>query len=533
VVKAGHLLDSVTSSSSIVSVKKATLSGGAVRIVGVEAVGRTLTAAVDSLVSIPRGVPCGDTLYRWYRDGVTIGGAAGKSYTLTQLDTSAYISVLVTSSNLLGGVTSGAVGPVQKASLSGGAARIVGVDTVGYTLTAVVDSLVSTPTGITYGDTLYQWYRSDALIIGATGKSYLLGQADTSARISVAVKVANLLGSVSASRVSAVEKARLSGGAARIVGVDTVGHTLTAVVDSLTLTPRGVASGDTLYQWYRSGAPVIGATGNSYLLGQADTSARISVLVRAANLLGSVSAGRSSAVEKARLSGGAVRVVGVDTVGHTLTAVVDSLTLTPRGVAPGDTLYQWYRSGAPVIGAAGNSYRRSQEDAGSTVSVTVRASNLLGSVASYPPGSAVMKATLSGGSVRVAGVSAVGHTLTAVVASLASTPHGVASGDTLYRWRRNGAPIAEARGKTYTISQFDTSAYLSVLVTFSSLLGSLSSDSVCPVNTLVDDTSYCGDGVLNVNCPSYPGYYGPGGGGDTSYCGGGVPNINCPAYPSY
>ncbi|MDR1343299.1 MAG: leucine-rich repeat protein [Prevotellaceae bacterium] len=60
------------------------------------------------------------------------------------------------------------------------------------------------------------------------------------------------------------------------------------------------------------------------------------------------------------------------------------------------------------------------------------------------------------------------------------------------------------------------------------------------------DTSYCGGDVLNIDCPSYPGYDQPGGGGssssggsggsgsgDTSYCGNGVPNANCPSYPGY
>jgi uncharacterized repeat protein (TIGR02543 family) len=47
------------------------------------------------------------------------------------------------------------------------------------------------------------------------------------------------------------------------------------------------------------------------------------------------------------------------------------------------------------------------------------------------------------------------------------------------------------------------------------------------------DTGYCGNGIPNYNCPSYPGFYQPGGGGDTTYCGKGILNFSCPDYPGY
>jgi uncharacterized repeat protein (TIGR02543 family) len=174
----------------------------------VDTVGNTLTAVTDALVSSPLNVNFGVTAYQWKRNGVAIASATGKTYTIVQADTNATITVTVWAENLLDSVDSDSKGPTKKALLRG-AVTISGVDTVGNTLTAVTDALVSSPLNVNFGDTTYQWKRNGVAIANATGKTYTLVQADTNATITVTVWAENLLDSADSDSKGPIKKALL------------------------------------------------------------------------------------------------------------------------------------------------------------------------------------------------------------------------------------------------------------------------------------------------------------------------------------
>jgi CSLREA domain-containing protein len=162
----------------------------------------------------------------------------------------------------------------DKARLTGTVA-ILGVDTVGNTLSANTSGLTSDPIGATMGTLSYRWKRNGKFINGATSNHYLLAQADVNQQITVTVTAANMLDSVT-SLPRAISKASLRGTVA-ILGVDTVGNTLRADTTKLSSKPLGVSIGALSYRWKRNGKPMGGATSNHYLLVQADANQQITV----------------------------------------------------------------------------------------------------------------------------------------------------------------------------------------------------------------------------------------------------------------
>ncbi len=85
---------------------------GEVTIVGDLEVGQTLTVE-PKLSSVPELPELGELSYQWLRDTVAIEGAVFQTYTLTEEDANAMISVQVTAANCTGMVTSPPYGPVR------------------------------------------------------------------------------------------------------------------------------------------------------------------------------------------------------------------------------------------------------------------------------------------------------------------------------------------------------------------------------------------------------------------------------------
>ena len=140
---------------------------------------------------------------------------------------------------------------------------VSGTRKVGYTLTANPGTWG--PATVTLG---YRWYRSGALITGATAKTYKLAAADLGKTIKVLV-VGSKTGYTTASKVSAdttaVVSGTLSSPTPTVTGTKKVGYTLTANPGTW-----GPATVTLKYQWYRSGVAISYATAKTYKLVSAD-----------------------------------------------------------------------------------------------------------------------------------------------------------------------------------------------------------------------------------------------------------------------
>ena len=159
------------------------------------------------------------------------------------------------------------------------------------------------------------------------------------------------------------------GGSVVITGTPTENQTLNADASGIT-DVEGL--GGFSYQWLRDGSEISGATTDSYLLGDDDVGAVISV--RANYSDGQLtdeevtSAGTPAIANINDLPGGAVVINGVPTEDQTLTA--DASTITDAD-GLGSFSYQWLRDGSEISGATTDSYLLGDDDVGTVISVRV------------------------------------------------------------------------------------------------------------------------------------------------------------------
>ena len=175
-------------------------------------------------------------------------------------------------------VTSAQTGAVANVNdVPSGVPTIAGTATEDQTLTAVTAG-ISDADGL--GAFSYQWLRDGVAVGGATASTYLLGDTDVGTQLSVRVNyidgqgTAETLTSAQTNAVANVNDAP--------VGLPTIGGTASED-QTLTAVTASIADADGVgvfgYQWLRNGVAVGGATASTYLLGDADVGAQLSVRV--------------------------------------------------------------------------------------------------------------------------------------------------------------------------------------------------------------------------------------------------------------
>lgn len=173
---------SATSSQAVVEVRNDATTGtfttvASPKITGTKGVGKRLTASTGSWSPSPTSYT-----YRWKRNGASISGATGRTYTPKAADAGRYLTVTVTarrSGYTSKAATSSRVGiPIHATTRP----YLRGTAKAGRTMTVMVGAWTPRPSSYAY-----QWYRNGAKISGATKKTYTVKAADRSKKIQAMV----------------------------------------------------------------------------------------------------------------------------------------------------------------------------------------------------------------------------------------------------------------------------------------------------------------------------------------------------------
>lgn len=266
--KSGHATASKTSAALAVPVGQFT-SAPVPTVSGTAVVGSTLTATAGTWLPAVDGLT-----YQWLRDGTEIPGADGSSYVVAEADGGASIAVRVTAARAHYATTvrvSAAVAVPLLSFTSTPVPTISGTARSGHVLTAKRGTWTPTPATVAY-----QWFRNGTAIAGAASYRYTLTAADEGAKVTVAVTGTRPGYStvVVTSGATVVFREFTAAPAPTITGTAKAGSTLTANRGTWTPAPTTV-----LYQWYRNGTAITGATTYKYALTSADKGARITVKV--------------------------------------------------------------------------------------------------------------------------------------------------------------------------------------------------------------------------------------------------------------
>ncbi|CAL8968868.1 hypothetical protein PROP_00397 [Propionicimonas sp. T2.31MG-18] len=326
---------------------------------------------------------------------------------------------------------------------------IHGTPVKGETLTAVAGEWTPTPSTVTW-----TWLRDGTPIPDQTRATYQLTADDVGKRISVQVtgRRVDCVDLTADSAPTPVVKLAPwpSPPTPRITGTPRVGETLTAAPGTWSEpTPTELT-----YQWRRSGVAIPLATGEGYTLGAADLGKRISVTVTAGapnTDAVTVESARTGAVASGLLVAPTPTIAGSLAVGQTLSAQAGSWT------SGASLSFRWLRDGSPIKRATGTDYTLSSADAGRKISV--RVTGTLPGYTTAVKTSAKSRRVMRAGTPRIAGVLAVGTTLSAGRGTW--TSHVSFS----YQWLRDGVEIAGATRSSYTLVPDDADRTLTVTVT--------------------------------------------------------------------
>jgi Ricin-type beta-trefoil lectin domain-like len=153
------------------------------------------------------------------------------------------------------------------------------------------------------GSFSYQWLRNGSNISGATGPSYILGDADVGNQIAVRVSFTDGRGKVetiSSNSTSAVINVNdVPVGTVSINGLAGLGEQLT-VSNNLS---DGDGLGTVSYQWQRNGVNINGATSNKYLITASDLGQQVSVVASYTDGRGTFESVASAKLTIANISG--------------------------------------------------------------------------------------------------------------------------------------------------------------------------------------------------------------------------------------
>ncbi|WP_282058858.1 hypothetical protein [Lentibacter algarum] len=449
---------------------------GSVTISGATSQGSELTAITTTLAD-EDGL--GDLSYQWLRDGSDIDGATASTYTLTQNDVGATVSVKVSYTDDGGTaeeVVSTATATVTNTNdLPTGSITIVGTASQENELTVKVDALEDQD-GL--GALSYQWLRDGSNISGATSEAYTLVEADVGKNISVRVTYTDDYGAsetVTSSETSTVTNRNDSPtGEITISGTAAENQTLTALSTLEDLDGLGELS----YQWKADGADISNATNSTLTLSQNEVGKVITVTASytdGGGTLESELSAASSVVENVDDNPtGSVTISGTAAEDQTLT--LSSTIADEDGIDASTVSYQWYRDGTAISDATNTSYTLTKDDVGAVITAKQSYTDDFGSAHSVTSAATSAVSNVNDdptGSVTISGTTSQGSELTAVTTTLADED---GLGDLSYQWLRNGSDIDGATASTYTLTQDDVGAQISTRVSYTD--GGSASESV-------------------------------------------------------
>ena len=357
---------------------------GAVTITGTPSQGETLTADISTLADADG---LGPIAYQWFAGDVAIAGATEASFTLTEAEVGAEITVVASYTDLGGtpeSVSSAATAEVTNVNdAPTGAVTITGTPSQGETLTADISTLADAD-GL--GPIAYQWFAGDVAIAGATEASFMLTEAEVGAEITVVASYTDLGGtpeSVSSAATAEVTNVNdAPTGAVTITGTPSQGETLTADISTLA---DADGLGPIAYQWFAGDVAIAGATEASFMLTEAEVGAEITVVASYTDLGGtpeSVSSAATAEVTNVNdAPTGAVTITGTPSQGETLTADISTLA-DADGLGP--IAYQWFAGDVAIAGATEASFVLTQAEVGAEITVVASYTDLGGTAESVP-----------------------------------------------------------------------------------------------------------------------------------------------------
>ena len=414
--------------------------------------------------------------YQWYVDSSLAPGATGMTYTLTQAEVGRRLSVTAIYTDGFGtneSVSSATTSPIANVNDEPqGSVTLSGLSEEGQTLTAQRD--FSDVDGIDEATVAYQWFANGALITGANGSTFVLGQAQVEKQITVVLTYTDNGGTneqISSSATVAVANVNDSPeGSVTLSGDAREGQSLTAVIAFTD--EDGFDTSTVSYEWRADDLILVGETGASLTLTQAHVTRQITVTIAYTDNFGvneSVTSVSSVAVENTNdAPEGNVVISGIIAEDQILTA---SNTLSDED-GLGTVTYQWHADGVSISGASGSTLLLGQPEVGK--SITVVASYTDGFGANETVESAATSAVQNVNDAPTGSITLSGQLKEDQILSIINTlsdEDGIDTGSFVYQWLADNTPIPAATNATFLLTQAQVGKIMSFSLSYTDLSG--------------------------------------------------------------
>jgi Ca2+-binding RTX toxin-like protein len=267
-------------------------------------------------------------------------------------------------------------------------------------------------------------------------------------------------------------------GAPVISGLAQEDETLTVDVSAVA-DADGIVEGTQEIQWRRDGVDVAGATGDTYLLTQADVNAHMSVRFSYQDGAGKaesvLSAGTEAVANVNDFPVGILAIGGDPQVGNSLTALIETIT-DEDGIDESTITFQWNRFdsvGGPfevIQGETGQSYVVTEEDLGKLIGVIYRYTDDFGNLGVRSSVPVRINAEPEGDIVLVGDI--VEDTEITADISGVTDADGIEPGTEAFQWYVDAQPVSGATGQSFTPLQEHVSGILRVDYSFTDQNGS-------------------------------------------------------------
>jgi hypothetical protein len=222
------------------------------------------------------------------------------------------------------------------------------------------------------------------------------------------------------------------------------------------------------YQWKRDGSNISSATSSSYTVVGADTGAVITCDVKATNSEGNATATSNGIGPIVGIPYNTVApaITGTATEGEELSASTGTWAANPAVAA---YTYQWLRDDEPIAAATANTYTLIEDDVGAVIKAVVTATNSYGATAATSAGTSEVAegAPVNTVAPAITGTAKDGEELSASTGTWTSTPTPVYT----YQWLADDVAIDGATDATYTLTEAEVGAVITVTVTATTALG--------------------------------------------------------------
>lgn len=388
---------------------------------------KDVTAIVGGSVTFRVEVSGRNLSYQWYRGSAPISGATSATYTINPVSAADFGTYYVRISNDAGEIASGFATlkvpsngaptitdqPVSATAISGGSAT--------FRVQASGD-----------GTLTYQWFRNSAEISGATSSTLTVNPVNSSNVGTYFVRITNDKGTVDSNSVSLT----IAAPAAPTITTQPSSKTVTSgSTTTFTVVARGTPA--PTYQWLKDGVEIPGETSSVLRVTSVSASDVGSYTVRVSNSQGTVTS------QPATLAIATAPQITLQPQSQTVNQG-QTVTLSADATGTAPLTYTWYKGSADNTPVATGPTYTFTATANSAGQYHVVVSNTYGS-----DRSADVTVTVIGPPV----ISQTPANVTVGVGTAATftvTATDPAGGTLTYQWYKNGAPISNATGASYT-----------------------------------------------------------------------------------